>query len=905
MRKLAISLAITSVLGLTACDDTTLVDVQTETSELREEAKVASVGASVVFDPGAGNVALPNDLLFSGTTDFTLETPAEAGAKAIGEAVDFTNPEAAIGALDGWGTQNAFTVSINYDNGITLDAATVASGNAVALYEMKMFPNLTDADCADASMAGMACKGVDKLTFGIDYVAQVVGGDIAIIPMKPFKAGTSYMLALTQEIKDSQGNPLQPSSTYGSVQLDITTHPLVDPNLTSSELNATQAGFRTLQTMFNSFENVLERDFDANKESIIYTQAFTTVSAGVAATDPLQITKKLNASAFAAAAATDPLSVGVGMVSQGFNAAQAIFGPAAVAAADLSDPANLPILLYSTADVYGAQIQLPYYLDNASGNPLTTRWEAACDSGVALMSLTAEQMAGLEATVPDEKAANHAMCKALGLADYGIDQQRHLTKFNPIPAVKSVETVEAMITMPNVAMANVLRAAQGLTPISKPEGGWPIVILQHGITGEKENMIANTGFLSMFGFATISIDHPLHGKRGFDLDNGDGTTTTLSATTQDPTHYLNLQSLLTARDNVRQSVADALKLRLSINALVDATLAVDENLNIVDPTKIDMNAINANKVYYMGHSLGAITGHNVVAIANTLVTKEEILATMSAEEKAAESAPLVAQGTADALNGLYKIEAAVLANPGSSIANFLLESASFGPLVKASVAFGLGGEVTQAAQAQLGTCGFMPTSPTDTPSNEQLVCAYMTMMENADSQLAGTVSAGLAQFAFAAQAVIEAGDPSNYTTLMKNTDSAVLVYEMVGDIEKGGENLPDQVVPNSISSDPFMGIAGTSGLANQLGLPALTESLIDSSDKVSGVIKFTVGSHSTMAVPDTELTGNYPALYSLVNQELQMIMSYFFLTDGRSIKISDDLTDNCTIKGANEAVCNP
>jgi hypothetical protein len=163
MKKLTISLAIASALGLTACDDTSLEDVQEKTQEIREQTKQDSIGAYVSFDPANGVVNLPTDLLFSGTRDFTLETPAEADAKEAGEAVDFSNPEAALGALDGWGTQNPFVVAINYDDGISLNPATVMSGDSVALYEMVMYPNLADPECADATKAGQACKGLDKL----------------------------------------------------------------------------------------------------------------------------------------------------------------------------------------------------------------------------------------------------------------------------------------------------------------------------------------------------------------------------------------------------------------------------------------------------------------------------------------------------------------------------------------------------------------------------------------------------------------------------------------------------------------------------------------------------------------------------------------------------------------------
>lgn len=859
MKKLALSIAVTSILGITACGDTTLEDIQKESAAL-VEANAPQPKVSVVFDPSAGALSVPNDLLFSGTTDFTLQMPDEVAALTAGEAVDWGNPSAALGALDGWGTQNAFTIELSYDSGVTLNAATVMSGDAVALYEVVKYPTLTDPECADTSKAGLICKGTKRLTFGVDYIAQLSGSNIAVVPLKPLGAGKSYAVALTKDIKDSNGNPLNPSSTYASIEQDITTLPLVHPDLTPDQLNETQAGIRLLQTMYNNFENVLADDLGADKEAIVYTQVFTVQSAGVPGTDPLQITKLLNAQQFAGMAAADPASVATLMQYQGYTVAAALAGAGAIE----NDPDSVPYKLYNTADIYGAQITVPYYLDNATGNPLTGRWEAACDNGVILSALSDEQKAALSANPGD----NHDLCssEAVGLADFGVDTQRHLTKFNPIPEVKSTETIDVQITVPNLDNTNSFRAEQGLPPIAeRPENGWPVVILQHGITSKKEDMLAATGYLSMFGFATVAIDHPLHGSRGFTVGDVE-----INASNGDATHYLNLQSLLTGRDNLRQSVADGLKLRLSLNAMADVTQTMQ------DGTPPDSGVIDASRVYYMGHSLGAITGSVFTAVANTPANTGD--PAMDAQ-----------------VNAAYKINASFLANGGSSIANFLTESGAFGPLVKASVVYGLGNDLTTRMSTYLPECA-------NADQNAMLVCAYTTFMASASAEEQAAVASAIGQFSFAAQASVEAGDPTNYAGLLAATQTPVLMVEMVGDIDRGGENLPDQVVPNFVATNPM---AGTTGLANLIGLPAITESTTDSSSTVSGILRFTAGGHSTVLNPRTELAGNYQQLYPLVNQELSLIMSYYFLSNGSSVVISDTALNACLVKGGGPEACNP
>lgn len=896
MNKLAISIAISSVLGLTACDDTTLEDVQQNPETIAAKAAndaaalaKATPRVSVVWNPSSGELSVPNDLLLSGTIDGTLEMPDETAAKGAGEPVDFGNPSAALGALDGWGLQNPISIALNYaDEGLSIDPTSILSSDAVAVYQVEKFPSQTDPDCASTEYSGLICKGLTQLTFGVDYVTSLSGGNVVVVPVKPLKAGSSYAVALTTAIKDNNGNALMPSSTYASVEQDITTTPLVLPSLTDDQLNSTQAGIRLLQTMTNNFENTLAQAFGADKEAIIYTQVFTTQSAGVAGTDPLQVTKLLNAKAFAAMQGADPTSIVTNITFSGATVTQALQSKGFTLDANAQG-------LYNTANIYSASIDVPYYLETTeTGDPLSGRWEAACDSGAILQSLTSDQLA---AGTP---GANHATCSAIGLADLGFDTQRHLTKFNPLPKVKSVQEVNVQVTLPNVAAANGFRAAisGGMLPdIEKPAAGWPVVMVQHGITSTKEEMLATTGWLSAMGYATAAIDHPLHGERGFEVVDGDTTTVINTSSAVEggvATTYFNLASLLTSRDNVRQSVADGLKLRLALNAFYEGASV----------------AIDTSNVYYMGHSLGAISGVNLVTVANTPVSASAVIDS-TIEDEAVRNA--TAEATAAAVNNMYKIKAAVFANPGSSIANFLIESGSFGPLVKASVVYGLGNDLSAAVQANIDdiqtvlganlakgdaastfcASAYAAVAAAQAPSqSDVLICAFDEFMDNATDAEKAAVSAAVSQFAFAAQALLEAGDPSNYSQLLKSLQTPVLIYEVSGD--GTADNLPDQTIPNSISTDPLKGIAGSTGLANQLGLPQIVGS-IDTAEATSGIVRFTSGSHSTFANPNDTADTN-----ATVHTEMQSIMYQFFNSDGKKYSPA---AGKCVVKDVNDDAC--
>ena len=88
MKKLALSLAVISALGLSACDSESIEDVKQQVSE--NGSKVEAL-ARVVFDPGAAEpeLSIPSDLLFSGSQDGTLAIPV---ADPLSASANRTNP---------------------------------------------------------------------------------------------------------------------------------------------------------------------------------------------------------------------------------------------------------------------------------------------------------------------------------------------------------------------------------------------------------------------------------------------------------------------------------------------------------------------------------------------------------------------------------------------------------------------------------------------------------------------------------------------------------------------------------------------------------------------------------------------------------------------------------------------
>ncbi len=133
-----------------------------------------------------------------------------------------------------------------------------------------------------------------------------------------------------------------------------------------------------------------------------------------------------------------------------------------------------------------------------------------------------------------------------------------------------------------------LRFALAVPNGTPPATGWPIVIYAHGTGGSYRTFINNgtAQNLAARGIASISIDQTLHGPR-----NPGGNP---------ELDYFNFQNPLSARDNTIQGALDDFQL---------TRLVVDFNETLAtQPTTFD-----DDKIYFFGHSQGALTGVPFVA----------------------------------------------------------------------------------------------------------------------------------------------------------------------------------------------------------------------------------------------------------------------------------------------------
>jgi len=847
MKKLLLSVAIASALGLTGCGGgDTVAEVKAGVIKNGEAQLPLS---RIDYDPANAVLPVPNDLLFSGTTDGTLNMPGET--VEAGTAINYYDPSTALGALDGWSPVAPMAINVKMAAGVSIDATSVTQGGAVRLFEATLGGPLSpDTECATAASVS-ACKMGAELTYGVDFMTAVSGSNIVMVPIKPLKAKQGYVVAVTNMVMDSNGNSIAPSSTYESVRLDVTSLPLPLPSQLS------------LQTIINSYENGLS-DAGVNKDTLIYSAGFTTQSVD----DVLSVSKL---GMLANKPVLTPFSnTPVAGLMTGLTAGQILVGAGAI---DPATPAGLQAYQSaSRATIYSSVLNTPQYLltptadkcvvsvEVPSPTPancpeLFSHIEAMGDSPITVIGAMQSGVLSVEsfgaqyaAQAPafgrgafDNNPANlvgmtFTIDVTVGdaVVKVPLDSSRHLTKFNPLPKVRSIGQIPVMVSVPTDTSA-------------MPATGWPVVIYQHGITTTKETLLPFAGAMAGAGVVVVAIDHPLHGARVGQMTAANGLKVPIGASDTKIEHpadasqtltidgqataYLNLASLLTARDNLRQSELDLLALRLALNAMHD-----DPTLKI-DPTNVS----------FYGHSLGAITGVSFVASANT---------------------PVLVGGNPIPGNP-YEIKAASFLAPGGGIPGFLLESGSFGSVVKAGLTS------SSTFQALL----------TSTAAGQGITAAQLeTMKIGAPDQYNALVDAVYApfsvQFNFAAQSLVDASDPINYASIIAGNTDAMHVMEVVGD---GADNKPDQVIPNRTVGSA---LSGTEQLAKYMGLESITQTTTDP-DGVKGIVRFTDGHHSSMittalANGGSTVEGNTKTLI-----EMQTQLATFMATGGKSVPVTD------------------
>ncbi len=172
------------------------------------------------------------------------------------------------------------------------------------------------------------------------------------------------------------------------------------------------------------------------------------------------------------------------------------------------------------------------------------------------------------------------------------------------------EKIRFILTIPS---GRTLESMRGMAqPVTDP---FPVIIYQHGITRNKNDIFLVANGFALAGFATFAIDLPDHGeRREGDVDiNGDGTP--------DGDRFIDPSNILTTRDRMRQAVVDLEILTQVIKHWKFDVFYSSDNTNWTGYGNgvTDLPAKNPytgeDEIYFVGHSLGAIIGGVFMAMS--------------------------------------------------------------------------------------------------------------------------------------------------------------------------------------------------------------------------------------------------------------------------------------------------
>jgi len=286
-------------------------------------------GFVAYFAPADSVIPFPSNLLFSGSTDGTLNIPVD-------DPNDFSDPQVALNTVDGFSTIAPIQTTFSFP----IEAATLTS-QTVHLYEVTL-----------SGIGGAVTGVVRALAYGTEFVASVssldpAGKTLIISPLAPLKAKTSYMAALTSGIQSSDGRPITADITYFTTKR---TTPLVDGGISQVAIlsDAQATALEPLRQLTN-FQEIALAGQGINSESVALSWAFTTQSIG----DVLAVARSI----------TTGTAAGLTFINNTQNLLGA--GP-------------------GLADVYAGSLTLPYYLTNGTTptDPLSKFWQGASDSNL-------------------------------------------------------------------------------------------------------------------------------------------------------------------------------------------------------------------------------------------------------------------------------------------------------------------------------------------------------------------------------------------------------------------------------------------------------------------------------------------------------------------------------------------
>lgn len=608
-----------------------------------------------LFNPAASQLPLANDLIFSGSTDgtATVNDASSPVTRALND-LDGMSTTAQLD-IDFQGApidpQSLCTLSDAFaiQQQIKANPGSVSSNHPCLVYgpNVLLIPLNIATDAIDLQNLNTTSP---FLTNALPWVrAEVLsqsggsGNVLRISPIQPLRPQTKYLVVLLDSIQDIHQKKIGPSVAYHQLGSDLDT--------ALSTFQPLQKAIRAWESLGEAFiKNAIQNNL--SKEKIVLSYTLTT-------THPTRILKSI------AAPATFHPALGQSAFASETPApkprASQFYKATLLGDGNPANPFNQ--LFRAPSVLYQGVIQLPSYLKTPSdvqgaATLVNNIWEPDLALGARLQQ-------GLNSTTPippADKVVNDAKNPGYQDQAHNISYRYPFPKKQsdetiPVtvmaPSINHLQAVAALLG----ENSNAAKALNDFRTNQK----WPVIIFAHGITVDRSASLILSNVLASAClspsappgtrcFAVVTIDLPLHGisaqgatialkqtdacntltQYASILDDMNQNPPTLDARFGTPRErhfgftasaafaptpmdyinkkgssgslYVNLGSMQTTRDHLRQTVVDFLNLNASL---------IQFDLN-----QDGQNDLNENEVYFIGHSLGGLAGVPFVAVNN-------------------------------------------------------------------------------------------------------------------------------------------------------------------------------------------------------------------------------------------------------------------------------------------------
>ncbi|GLQ31281.1 hypothetical protein [Litoribrevibacter albus] len=574
LKKSLLSLAIAAGLGLAGCsgtDSTGSVDSNGGNPDQRGADQgsldlVNNPGTYPLYDPGASVVPVPSDLQYSGTTDGTIVFSGETS-----NSFKFIDPDTGTTGTNFNPVTNALAdmdgasvlAQIDLPFSGSIDATTVVANQSVFLVQL--------VDCQDADgndrdpitgclangeltyINPAALDGSDVTTisesFGDtpNFRAEVIthtGGTensvLRITPLEPLDGATRYMVFLTNGIKTSEGESVNPSVQYNAIGGDEVIPVALEPVRSLVQGYETLAGGYVATILTDALTNhllylassgtqgellstenqQLLADFGIDYTTIVDLATATAAITQASAATPDSVVMSYS---FTTGGTNEVLSVmtAPGLANSALQAAQA--HPTVAATFNAPQPRAINITkteVIEGMDVRVGTIDLPYFLTAPSFYQDLAKAADPAEQLTAANVINAKWQANDE--IDDLAATLGAGFEALGAITPPTEK---VTRF--FPFAKATGTLQAPIEV--------------FLPAGAPT---QTIIYQHGLGTNRSIAISFAKQMTAAGYAVVAMDYALHGLEPtdfvdalglIDLTSTGAKLSPLNATTVDTT----------------------------------------------------------------------------------------------------------------------------------------------------------------------------------------------------------------------------------------------------------------------------------------------------------------------------------------------------------------------------------